>query len=244
MPKTVLVGAVEDMDPNSDLNWTCGHVIETEQINMVSVTLKSHKAGGELIRMLSLFHTGSPVSFMRHSSVPQHFETLPQPTKFRGLGNTRLVSLGKINAIMKFRNLNIEIPLIILPDIAMGVPFLGRDYLNKSNIVLCEKIKNENKLPLKRIQLTRPYSKSDVNFDPPDLDLYSPLFQTAKLNCTKFYDVVTKPTLMYDDCACPVFVSPIVNDITAKSKKKSGRIKYKSIPFKRHGRHYKKNNNR
>lgn len=61
-------------------------------------------------------------------------------TSFRGLGNKPLSSFGRINCIIRFKNLCFQHELIILPNEEINIPLiLGRDFLNKCNIALCLK---------------------------------------------------------------------------------------------------------
>lgn len=109
------------------------------ELNMVSVTFLF----GDIIYatandLFSLFDTGSPISLIKRSSVPQNLITKAiQYSGFRGVGNFKLRSYGKIPVKISFREISHQIDLHVVPDTVMSHSLLlGRDFLKKFNIRL------------------------------------------------------------------------------------------------------------
>lgn len=109
-------------------------------INLVSVAyVIGLNECTEFMNCLSLFDTGSPVSFVKKSIVPLSTYITTFYSKYRGLGNTKLYTYGKIQCQIKFRNRCHDLALFILPDETMAMPMiLGRDFLSIFKIQLCQ----------------------------------------------------------------------------------------------------------
>ena len=77
-------------------------------VNMVSAKpLNFMTAGTRFNNFPSLFDTGSPVSFVRYSSLSEDAVKVlnkqkTQPTGLMGLGGANIISFGNLNHLMKF----------------------------------------------------------------------------------------------------------------------------------------------
>ena len=99
-----------------------------------------------MIDLFSLLDTGSPITCIRESNVPQKIEKLKKPTAFRGLGGKTINMIGPVEAEVKLGNKKILHCFFVLPDNETKVPLLiGRDILLKLNIFLCQKSYKYNK---------------------------------------------------------------------------------------------------
>lgn len=87
---------------------------------------------------LSLFDTGSPVSFIRKSAVPpEHQSSQLTYTKYQGLGNAKLFSYGNPVCHIKFQSQICSNNILVVPDHVLPIPILiGRDFLKKFGISL------------------------------------------------------------------------------------------------------------
>lgn len=114
----------------------------TEEINvlqMVSLMFIFDKVRNDkLTEFLSLFDTGSPVSFMQRSLLPLDCITGELlDSNFKGINSEKILTYGKIRVLIKFKKYINELYIIVVPDVTLPVPLLlGRDFLRKFNIEL------------------------------------------------------------------------------------------------------------
>lgn len=111
---------------------------EISAVNLVSVRFPlSNSSNRELTKIVSLFDTGSPVSFIRRSLVPSLPLGKLEKTPLSSLGQRPLYTLGKISADILFRGQCLQQNLHVLSDDSTSIPMiLGRDFLKNNNIGL------------------------------------------------------------------------------------------------------------
>lgn len=107
-------------------------------IQTVSVAfLNLSTQGTQLKEIVSLFDTGSPISFIRKSHVPYAIPDTLQPSNLCGLGGKNIQMLTKIDCRITFHNQTENVTLVVLPNDAMMLPLiLGRDFLKTFRIFL------------------------------------------------------------------------------------------------------------
>lgn len=133
-----------------------------QEINMVSVTFLTNCSVQSIVskNFISLFDTGSPISLMKHSAVPEQL-TQQRSMKYSGydgLGHFKLCTYGKIKIQIEFRNIVKNINIFVIPDNLMSHSvLLGRDFMRAFNIQLSivEPILNKISKPKVEINLER-----------------------------------------------------------------------------------------
>lgn len=118
-----------------------------DAVQMVSVAFMTNKNKcTKFIDCCSLLDTGSPISFIRKSVLPEEINVQESLTysRFKGLGNIKLFTYGTINCYINIKdNLNL-VSLMVIPDEVTPIPLLiGRDLLEIFNIKLnmnCNKV--------------------------------------------------------------------------------------------------------
>lgn len=113
--------------------------IELEALNLVSIAFEIDPVrSAEFRKFSSLFDTGSPISFIRRSCVPERAAKTDAPTSdYFGIGGRRLNILGNVKCLIKFKRQSRKIKIHILPDEEMLMPLiLGRNFLNSFRIRL------------------------------------------------------------------------------------------------------------
>lgn len=114
------------------------NIEKLESYRMVSVAFFDGDKCTVSKNCVSLFDSGSGHSFVRKSLVPFASEE-KKLTPFRGMGNSRLSSYGKILCKVTFRNKSVTHVFTVIPDDESLVPLLvGRDLLLKLEIHLCQ----------------------------------------------------------------------------------------------------------
>lgn len=94
------------------------------------------------MRLLSLFDTGSPSSFIKRKFVTKAMPMTKLPTNLRGLGGHRLHIYGRIVCRVQFNEQIFSLTIAVVPDDAMICPLiLGRDFLNAFSIKLTKQKK-------------------------------------------------------------------------------------------------------
>lgn len=125
--------------PNTD-DYTAAPDEALAAINSVSVAFyKPMNQNTVYKNIVSLFDTGSPVSFIRCDQVPFEVQTVSPLPKFCGLGGKRIDVKGEINCSIKFRKKTECLKIIVLPVESLNIPLiLGRDFMRKFciNLVL------------------------------------------------------------------------------------------------------------
>lgn len=109
-------------------------------INLVSVAFrkKLNQYTG-FNQCVSLFDTGSPISFVRRAAIPFSITEDKTATGLRGLGGPALKTHGAVICRVKFNQRVRLLKLLILPDEATTMPLiLGRDFLKLFGIVLAQ----------------------------------------------------------------------------------------------------------
>lgn len=110
--------------------------------------------------LFALLDTGSPASFVSKGAVAAGVVTGDlERSGFRGLGNTPLLTYGKISALIKIGKVEKLVTLIVLPDHVLPSPLLlGRDALCSLGIGLhldprfgCKSASRKNKLNASRV---------------------------------------------------------------------------------------------
>lgn len=114
-----------------------------DAINMVSVAqTEEGNRGTNFTRLLSLFDTGSPSSFIKRKFVTKTMPNSKLPTNLRGLGGHRLEIYGRINCRVQFNEQIFSLNIAVVPDDAMIFPLiLGRDFLDAFGIKLTKRRK-------------------------------------------------------------------------------------------------------
>lgn len=112
---------------------------ELASLQMVSVSINIDKdRRTQCTNHVALFDTGSPISFAKKSMVPSDVQCGQLAySNYRGLGQTKLFTYGKIQLTITFRKQSHLLTVLILPDNVLPTSLLlGRDFLQLFNIGL------------------------------------------------------------------------------------------------------------
>lgn len=110
--------------------------------NIVSVTFLPSDSVPQCNTCDSLFDTGSPISLMQRSMIPQqcvnsNLRESAAYSGYSGLGNFRLCTYGIIPIMITFRNITKKIVIYVVSDELLPCPLLlGRDFLSAFRIRL------------------------------------------------------------------------------------------------------------
>ena len=120
------------------INMESGYLQKISAMQEVCVTLVELSGPNSFLPpVFSLFDSGSPKSFINENLVPISLLQKPENSGYCGLGNSALLSLGRINCRMKYRKNEIKHEFIILPKNCMLWPIIvGRDVMPKFKITL------------------------------------------------------------------------------------------------------------
>lgn len=112
-------------------------------LQMVSFSVCIGKDRQDVSNILALFDTGSPVSFVCKSNVPMFIEATPlKRSKYSGVGGAHLYTQGELRCRIRFRGIEHELTVFVLPDDSIPTPMLlGRDFLDIFGIGLKFKIR-------------------------------------------------------------------------------------------------------
>lgn len=118
-------------------------------LQLVSLSVDHGKDKRLTTTVLSLFDTGSPVSFAKKSVIPFLELAVQEETKYVGVGGRRINSFGKYSVEISFRNLSRRLTVIIVSDDIIPTPLiLGRDFLKLFGIGLIMRVQ----IPIKGIE--------------------------------------------------------------------------------------------
>lgn len=136
LPTTRMAAAAGHADEQNDVE----PIEALEAVNMVSVTFLDNLTGGtKLTNIVSLFDTGSPISFVRRSLVPHKVTESLRSTGLIGLGGTKIQTHGEVNCQIEFKQKKENLKLTVLPTESMTMSLvLGRDFLSKFKIFLSQ----------------------------------------------------------------------------------------------------------
>lgn len=111
---------------------------ELSEIQLVSVYNNSSSECTHFKTICSLFDTGSPINFVRRSALPTKLPSdVLKPSVFKGLGNGRVLTYGKVKLKIGFESVNKIIDFLVVPDEILPTPLLlGRDFLMNFGIGL------------------------------------------------------------------------------------------------------------
>lgn len=100
---------------------------EISVLQLVSVTIPSDLTGHVICLglILSLFDTGSPVSFVQKSVLPVG---VPSDqlflSRYKGMGDSKIFTYGTANLLIQFGNISNLISVVVVPDSILPTPFL------------------------------------------------------------------------------------------------------------------------
>ena len=158
------------------------HQDQVDEYQTVSVDFFNLDRRTDVIKVFSFFDTGSPISCVKRSIIPFSFGIKPQKTKFRGIGNKAIISLGLIKCEIYFKKHRIVHTFLVLPDEEDVVPMLiGRDLMFKLNVKLTQSIYIYKKTELNEINM------QNINQKPPN-KIISPLmyFKLFRIKLSQF----------------------------------------------------------
>ncbi|XP_065076560.1 uncharacterized protein LOC135700098 [Ochlerotatus camptorhynchus] len=108
------------------------------ELNIVSIAFSIDSNTHLCSTVLSMFDTGSPISFVRRSVVPQSMGPREKvESGYKSIGNYPLCTYGIIRASISFRDRKICLKVHVVPDNYLCVPLLlGRNFLKEVGITL------------------------------------------------------------------------------------------------------------
>lgn len=148
LPETVaMVNAVQAEEQARSFAWSERNKNQTPEgdheglaaIQEVSVSIITTKDCHTSFKsVIALLDTGSPVSFIRKSEIPNECLLMPRhASRFKALGNQMIYSYGSVKSMINIKNRVCCISLLVIDDQVLPLPILlGRDGLKRFEIRL------------------------------------------------------------------------------------------------------------
>lgn len=136
---------------------------QLDALQLVSVAFESRDKCIE-VKRVSLFDSGSPISFIRKSEVPIKIDENQKMTNYFGMGSGNIKPCGQIKGTITFHGVSATHELIVVPDKQSVSPLvIGRDLLDKLRIGLCQFKIRYSSCELLRLNKTSPWNYETVN---------------------------------------------------------------------------------
>lgn len=136
---------------------------QLDAVQLVSVAFISRDKCIE-VKRVSLFDSGSPISFIRKSLVPIKFDEQRGKENYFGMGGGNIKPCGHIRCKITFRGVSATHEFIIVPDEKSVSPLIvGRDLLSRLNIGLCLFKIRYSSCELLKLNKMDPWNKNTVS---------------------------------------------------------------------------------